>query len=110
MSARRAILVASACSARTACVRSPWNVPVRPAASGGGGEEAGGAMLLASACGARPAGVRSPWNVPVRPAGAGDSEAWVSGVRFAFLGTLMLADGGGDPVAVAGARQRAIPG
>jgi len=32
----------------------------------------------------------------------------VSGVRFALLGTLMLADGGGDPVAVAGARQRAL--
>src|ERR1035441_7257718 len=66
------------------------------------------AILVASACNARTACVRSPWNVPVRPAGAGDSEAWVSGVRFALLGTLMLADGGGDPVAVAGARQRAL--
>jgi DNA-binding SARP family transcriptional activator/Tfp pilus assembly protein PilF len=39
---------------------------------------------------------------------AEDSEARVSGVRFALLGTLMVADGAGDPVAVAGARQRAL--
>jgi DNA-binding SARP family transcriptional activator len=32
----------------------------------------------------------------------------VSGVRFALLGPLMLADGAGDPVAVSGARQRAL--
>jgi DNA-binding SARP family transcriptional activator/Tfp pilus assembly protein PilF len=32
----------------------------------------------------------------------------VGGVRFALLGTLMLADGAGDPVAVPGARQRAL--
>jgi DNA-binding SARP family transcriptional activator len=41
-------------------------------------------------------------------AAAEDSEAWVSGLRFALLGTLMLADGAGDPVAVSGARQRAL--
>ena len=32
----------------------------------------------------------------------------MSGLRFALLGTLMLADGAGDPVAVSGARQRAL--
>jgi DNA-binding SARP family transcriptional activator len=32
----------------------------------------------------------------------------VSGVRFALLGTLMLADGAGDPVVVSGVRQRAL--
>lgn len=32
----------------------------------------------------------------------------MGGVRFALLGTLMLADGGADPVAVSGARQRAL--
>src|ERR1022692_3724495 len=41
-------------------------------------------------------------------AAAEDSEAWVSGLRFALLGTLMLADGAGDPVAVSGARRRAL--
>jgi hypothetical protein len=34
---------------------------------------------------------------------AADSEAWVSGVHFALLGTLMLADGAGDRLAVSGA-------
>jgi hypothetical protein len=38
----------------------------------------------------------------VRRCGSRDSEAWVSGVRFALLGTLMLADGAGDPVVVSG--------
>ncbi len=32
----------------------------------------------------------------------------MSGVRFALLGSLMLAGGAGDPVAVSGARQRAL--
>jgi len=32
----------------------------------------------------------------------------MSGVRFALLGTLILAGGAGDPVAVSGARQRAL--
>jgi DNA-binding SARP family transcriptional activator/Flp pilus assembly protein TadD len=32
----------------------------------------------------------------------------MSGVRFALLGTLMLAGGAGDPVGVSGARQRAL--
>ena len=32
----------------------------------------------------------------------------MSGVRFALLGTLMLAGGAGDPVVVSGARQRAL--
>src|ERR1039458_1186465 len=68
---------------------------------------AGRAILVASACNARTVCVRSAWSVPVRPAG-GDSEAWVSGVRFALLGTLMLDGGAGDPVVVPGARQRAL--
>ncbi|MDX6390303.1 MAG: hypothetical protein QOJ73_1366 [Streptosporangiaceae bacterium] len=32
----------------------------------------------------------------------------MSGLRFALLGTLVLADGAGDPVAVSGARQRVL--
>ena len=68
---------------------------------------AGRAILVASACNARTVCVRSAWSVPVRPAG-GDSEAWVSGVRFALLGTLMLDGGAGDPVVVPGARQSAL--
>src|ERR1022692_3237283 len=52
--------------------------------------------------------LRSSWNIPVRCGGSRDSEAWVSGVRFALLGTLMLDGGAGDPVVVSGVRQRAL--
>src|ERR1022692_689869 len=66
------------------------------------------AILVASACNVRVTCVRSAWNVLIRLRGRGDSEAWVSGVRFALLGTLMLDGGAGDPVVVPGARQRAL--
>ena len=66
------------------------------------------AIPVASACNARVTCVRFAWNAPVRFGGSRDSEAWVSGVRFALLGTLMLAGGAGDPVVVPGARQRAL--
>jgi hypothetical protein len=52
--------------------------------------------------------VRLAWNVLIRRCGSRDSEAWVDGVRFALLGTLVRADGGGNPVGVSGARQRAL--
>jgi hypothetical protein len=63
---------------------------------------AGRAILVASACNVSATCVRFAWSVLVRCGGSRDSEAWVSGVRFALLGTLMLADGAGDPVVVSG--------
>src|ERR1022692_1268978 len=66
------------------------------------------AVLVASACNARATCVRFAGSIPVRRCGSRDSEAWMSGVRFALLGTLMLAGGAGDPVVVSGARQRAL--
>jgi hypothetical protein len=66
------------------------------------------AILVASACNARATCVRFAWNALIRRGDSRDSEAWVGGVRFALLGTLMLAGGAGDPVGVSGARQRAL--
>ena len=70
------------------------------------------ATLVASECNVGTLGVRWPDPALVAASGgsgaSGGCEAWVSGVRFALLGTLTVADGAGDPVAVAGARQRAL--
>src|ERR1017187_3231783 len=65
---------------------------------------AGRAILVASACNVRTICLECP----DLDCDSRDSEAWVSGVRFALLGTLMLAGGAGDPVGVSGARQRAL--
>src|ERR1017187_8696690 len=65
---------------------------------------AGRAILVASACNVRTICLECP----DLDCDSRDSEAWVSGVRFALLGTLMLAGGAGDPVGVCGARQRAL--
>jgi DNA-binding SARP family transcriptional activator/Tfp pilus assembly protein PilF len=52
--------------------------------------------------------VRFEGEALIRRGDSRDSEAWMSGVRFTLLGRLMLAGGAGDPVALSGARQRAL--